>query len=77
MMKGFHREVHTIPHTWYLKDIFMIFDLYFITYVKPMNCMLLPNKQNDTIIHVAYYLKVRSLSSPVTISISELLNQIS
>ena len=37
----------TIPHWYYLIDIFMIFDLYYIscTQVKPMNCMALGNKQ--------------------------------
>ena len=40
----------TIPHCYYLIDIFMIFDLYYIscTYVKPMNCMVLGNKQYNT-----------------------------
>ena len=32
----------TIPHCYYLIDLFMIFDLYYTscTYVKPMNCMV-------------------------------------
>ena len=41
----------TIPHCYYLIDIFMIFNLYYIscTYVKPMNCMVLGIKQYNTI----------------------------
>ena len=41
----------TIPHCYYMIDIFMIFNLYYIscTYVKPMNCMVLGNKQYNTI----------------------------
>ena len=35
---------------YYLIDIFMIFDLYYIscTYVKPLNCMVRGNKQYNT-----------------------------
>ena len=45
---------------YYLIDIFMIFDLYYISciYVKPMNCMVLGNKQYNTMYYMYRSIKV-------------------
>ena len=47
------KHVHAIG-TLSLIDIFMIFDLFYIscTYVKPMNCMVLGNKQYNTVVSI-------------------------